>query len=1472
MVNPDGQDATLEEGFTYIVTLVPDAELRRALRDERITPGADIPEDPTEPITAAHLATVITIFQGGLGDLTGLEYAINLTQLFSPNGGKNDLSPLAELTNLTNLLLDNNAISDVSPLAKVTSLTTLQLGVNQISDVSSLATLTNLSSLKLDGNQISDVSPLAELTNLTSLVLDNNAISDLSPLAALTNLGTLQLGSNQINDVSSLATLTNLGTLQLGSNQINDVSSLATLTNLTSLKLDDSQISDVGSLAALTELTRLELFDNQISDVNPLGTLTKLRFLDLSNNAISDLSPLAALTNLSSLKLDGNEISDVEALAGLTNPRTLNLNFNGIRDISPLVQNPGIGSRDVVALRGNPLSYRAINTDIPILLARGVNVTFVPRVPRTLTNLSGDGQIGDAGTNLASPLVVEVRDQNGATYEGVPVTFAVTLGEGALSTEEVTTDVDGLAQTTLTLGDSVGPYMVDVAAVGISTPSTFTAHIPVTVPDADLRTVLEAALQKNPSEPITTTELETLTGLFASNREISHLSGLEYAVNLTSVFLDDNTISDLSPLAALTKLTDVELGNNQINDLSPLADLTNLANLRLGNNQISDLNPLANLTNLTHLELPSNEISDLSPLATLTNLAHLELFSNQISDLSSLSVLTDLTDLRLSANQITDLEPLAGLRDLIDLRLSANQISDVSALANLVNLTSVWLDVNQIREIKSLISNTGLGSGDTLQIFANPLTYETIRGDIPQLEKRGVVLIFPPSTPTTLSKISGDNQTGEPNGRLTDAFVVKVEDQKGISFEGVPVTFKVTGGDSSLSVENVNTDANGLAETTLTLGANVDTHMVEATAAEIDIPQTFTATVQIPEEFLIEEIRPLGGPLEGGTEVTITGGVFDTKTEVTIGGLPLANLEVTATRITGTTPDSEEGPQDVIVIRGGQRRVVEGGFHYAHAPTISAIEPTRGTIGTEVTISGDNFMASLSDQTIKVMVGDNTADVSVQFESSEKLMFRAPIRPDGVSFDLKVINPEGQESQESIIFTYNPAPSITELLPSRGRVAGGTRVQIRGENFICEDIALEVNSKPVEPNDLDCSSSAEMSFITPAGSDAGTVDVVVTNADGQIAEGRFTYAAPPIVHSVSPVGGAPAGGSLITVLGENFLDTIDRKSVSVKIGGRDAQFVSRLSDTEIIATTPPAETPDQAVRLIVVGPEGQESSQDVRFTYNAELSISDISPRMGSPAGGAEVTISGTGFSEVGTQSFRVLFGDGEAEVVRLASSREVIIRTPTGNPGVIVDITIENADDQTETLRPGFEYTETLAARDILPRVGALEGGTQVIITGSGFMDEEIDGRKLTVTFGGKLGSIVSIKSTQLSLRTPPGAAETAVEVMITGPDGQQAPLPSPFHYLDFPADDVLVYNYPNPTLLGSGTTFRFRNGDGKVEIKIFNAGGELIISLTGGGGDTISWDGRNRFGDVAPVGLYPYVYMVDGDVKDGQLLHIHR
>ena len=269
---------------------IPDPNLRAVLEETLGT-------KTIRPTTMAKLTTLKTSNRG-IRNLTGLEFAINLKELWISRNPISDLSPLSGCTNLVGLGAWNVPVSDLSPLASLKKLRWLEFVDGSISNLSPLSALTNLRRLVLYTQDISDISPLANLTNLTLIRMTHNDIKNLSPLYQLTNLTAVFLYDNQISDLTPLSKLHKLETLNLCDNKISDISPLRNLTSLSSLGLCRNKISDISPLAGLTNLDTLDLARNNISTVSPISKLVNLRQLDVTYNQINDITPLAPLDSL----------------------------------------------------------------------------------------------------------------------------------------------------------------------------------------------------------------------------------------------------------------------------------------------------------------------------------------------------------------------------------------------------------------------------------------------------------------------------------------------------------------------------------------------------------------------------------------------------------------------------------------------------------------------------------------------------------------------------------------------------------------------------------------------------------------------------------------------------------------------------------------------------------------------------------------------------------------------------------------------------------------------------------------------------------------------------------------------------------------------------------------------------------------------------------------------------------------------
>ena len=113
----------------------------------------------------------------------------------------------------------------------------------------------------------------------------------------------------------------------------------------------------------------------------------------------------------------------------------------------------------------------------------------------------------------------------------------------------------------------------------------------VTIPDANIRAAIKAALDKPSGVPITQAEMKMLNSIDTPGwdwPDISDLTGLESATNLTLLNLSHHKLEDMSALSHLTSLTDLNLGFNRIWDVSALRDLTNLTELDVRGNPLDE--------------------------------------------------------------------------------------------------------------------------------------------------------------------------------------------------------------------------------------------------------------------------------------------------------------------------------------------------------------------------------------------------------------------------------------------------------------------------------------------------------------------------------------------------------------------------------------------------------------------------------------------------------------------------------------------------------------------------------------------------------------------------------------------------------------------------------------------------------------------------------------------------------------------
>ena len=718
-------DATISTTDTEVGTDAVDGLAASGTSDESISLNA-----PSSAGTYYYGACVESV-SGESDTNNNCSTAVTVTVNAASSPDRDALVALYNATDGPNWKNKNNWLSDrlIGEWYGVTTdangrVTVLDLRDNGLtgSIPAELGSLSNLQGLWLENNGLTGSIPaeLGSLSNLQRLWLKNNGLTGSIPaeLGNLSNLQGLYLSGNRLTGSipSELGSLSNLVELNLYNNGLTGSipAELGNLTNLKQLHLDSNGLTGriPAELGNLTNLTRLYLSDNQLSGSIPaeLGSLSNLQYLSLGVNQLSGSIPseLGSLSNLRELLLDTNQLSGSipSELGSLSNLQILWLARNQLSGSIP----SELGS--LSNLQGLFLLDNQLSGSIPAELG-------------SLSNLIRLLLFDNAG--LSGPLPGSFTGLGALDYLYMDGTGLCTPTDAAFQRW-----LQGIA------------FKRGVANCGGDGGSTL-----VTIPDANLRAVIADSLGKASGAPITRAEMATLTQLDARRANISDLTGLEYATSLEVLDLGINSLSDVSALAGLTSLRGLGLGANSLSDVSALAGLTSLEVLDLSGNSLSNVSALAGLTSLRGLGLGANSLSDVSALAGLTSLEVLDLSGNSLSNVSVLSNLTNLIGLSLSRNSLSDVSALSNLTNLRSLFLSNTGLSDVSALSGLTNLTTLWLPGNRISDIAPLVTNTGLGRGDEVDVRNNPLSGASRNTHIPALQSRGVAVYFGASKPAT---------------------------------------------------------------------------------------------------------------------------------------------------------------------------------------------------------------------------------------------------------------------------------------------------------------------------------------------------------------------------------------------------------------------------------------------------------------------------------------------------------------------------------------------------------------------------------------------------------------------------------------------------------------------------------------------------------------------------------------------------
>jgi hypothetical protein len=311
-------------------------------------------------------------------------------------------------------------------------------------------------------------------------------------------------------------------------------------------------------------------------------------------------------------------------------------------------------------------------------------------------------------------------------------------------------------------------------------------------------------------------------------------------------------------------------------------------------------------------------------------------------------------------------------------------------------------------------------------------------------------------------------------------------------------------------------------------------------------------------------------------------------------------------------------------------------------PAITGFTPGSGRTGTNVMITGTNFLGALAVRfggvyASNIIVLSNGA-VSVSVSTNA---ISGPIRLDA---------PAGSATTSS---NFAVLPTIYGFSPIAGPI--GTSVVITGANLNEGLSSIKFSNAPAV---FAPPAFGQVTSTVPALAVTGPISLTTSN--GTITTGTNLFYLPAKITSFTPTNGA--GGTIVTLTGQNFLG-----ATNVAFNGQLASFSTPTNNTTLIATAPNGVTTGP---ISVTTPAGTTNSSQL---FYVAPSITSFSPTNGLP--GTNVVITGSNF--LGTTS--VKFNGTNASFV-----------TPTNNTTLVATVPANAVTGPITVTTPGGTATST--------------------------------------------------------------------------------------------------------------------------------------------------------------------------------------
>lgn len=496
---------------------------------------------------------------------------------------------------------------------------------------------------------------------------------------------------------------------------------------------------------------------------------------------------------------------------------------------------------------------------------------------------------------------------------------------------------------------------------------------------------------------------------------------------------------------------------------------------------------------------------------------------------------------------------------------------------------------------------------------------------------------------------------------------------------------KVKFGDNDATVNYINNGQLNITVPSASVEGLTDLKFENPDGTYFLLDDGYTYDPPIKLDVKLESVTPSEGPLNGGTIVYLYGKNIDKNAKVFVGNqLVPVNMYYTNSSIRIVTPASNVAESVDIAIENpdGTRSTLTKAFSYIappalKPPVVTSLSQIEGYLagGDIIYVTGENFVSGLTAK-----FGNVDSQV-LNVYNSNQIRIKVPPGTTLGAVDLTITNPDGQSGSLQNAYNYieppkPPAPTVTAITPNTGPKIGGDIVYIDGTNFVN---GVKVSFNGIAATVLNYYSASKIRIQVPASAVLGSVDVVITNPDGQsvtLPQGYTYTVVQPTITSLSPNNGALAGGDIIYVNGTNFMS-----GLNITVGGKTATLLNYYSSSSIRIQIP-AGSSAGTVPLVITNPDG--TSVSTSFTYNppplkpaptiTNLMFSDATVIVGQQVvGGSILYLNGKEMDS----GVKVDVGGTIVTPLNYYNSSSIRFRVPFGLTAGVMNIKIINSDNQ---------------------------------------------------------------------------------------------------------------------------------------------------------------------------------------------------